>query len=44
MMVHFSIEFDGAMVKFNINDTIKCPKDYLSNYAIDATEPLTKKK
>ena len=39
-----SMELDSDVFKININDNMKFRKDYLSIYAIDATESLTEKK
>ena len=36
-----TMEFDGAVIRFNINDAMKNVNDYSSIYSIDSVEPLT---
>ena len=38
-----SIEFDGAAIKFSINEAMKHPNDYSSVFAVNSSDPLTEK-
>ncbi|KAJ8751474.1 hypothetical protein K2173_016691 [Erythroxylum novogranatense] len=38
-----TMEFDGAKVTFNINNTIKLPVDYCTAFVVDCNNPLTEK-
>ena len=38
-----SMEFDGAAIKFSINEAMKHPNDYSFVFAVNSSDPLTEK-